>query len=372
MKSLICWVICGVVLWKLFADVTPSVAQGLDSGKGIIFQQSPISSSIVEPEKSHLTLIPSIGIGPYSGFRSDGTFGTIIQPDIAMEFLAEPGGGIHYLFGGHLGISDPFTTGITFGLRHPLTSSLPDKIQLFADWGILVFENTSLTGKLKYGLRTVLGVKSTFPIPVEYRISAEWRGTGSDSVDDYRTRTLWWVGLEVGFPLSLFREVKQFSRKDSLRASLPYVATADEMSEFTSLSSNYDIDTWLDRFWRLRDLTPETKLNEARIEFDRRVELANKLYSTSTTLGIQSDPGRVLAIYGAPDVRDEDHSVYDQSDRYMVFVYSGRLKDVAFGSFLFRKSTSQILWQQQYSNIPGELSGVIPDGIPVRFYKWLQ
>jgi hypothetical protein len=78
-----------------------------------------------------------------------------------------------------------------------------------------------------------------------------------------------------------------------------------------------------------------------------------------------------MAIYGMPDVEEKDHSLYDDAVHYMLFVYNGRIKDVTFGAFLFRITTTQVYWGQIYSTVPGEMTGSFPYGLPVRMAKWL-
>ena len=206
----------------------------------------------------------------------------------------------------------------------------------------------------------------------EYRLAGEWRGTASDSIDGSRTRVLWWVGAEVGIAFSLVSERRPLSRKDSLHASLHYIATSEEMDELDQITSDAKFDQWLDRFWRIRDLTPNAKLNEARLEYERRVETANRMFSTPKRLGILTDPGRVMAIYGLPDIQDKGYSLYDTRVQYMLWVYSGRVRDVSFATFIFELSNYKTDWEQIYSTVPGELTGSAPQGLPVTMVKWVQ
>ena len=60
-------------------------------------------------------------------------------------------------------------------------------------------------------------------------------------------------------------------------------------------------ERYLEEFWRLRDPTPETAENEAREGFQRRVELANEIYTRpGLGKGMFSDMGRVYIRYGEP------------------------------------------------------------------------
>ena len=362
---------CIIVLCQFLFFGNSLRAQASDSSKSIIFSAKPHAEP-PKPKNSRLEGIASISIGSYSGFRSDGYYASMVQPNIGFEFLAEPGDGLHLLLGGHIGISNPVTTGISFGWRAPINISQNPDVKIFGDLGILFFDDAALLGPLNYGARLAFGVRTLGAINFEYRLAGEWRGTASDSIDGNRTRLLWWLGAEVGIAFSLVSDSKPLSRKDSLRASLHYIATHEEIDDLDAISSDVKMDQWLDRFWRIRDLTPDTKLNEARIEYEKRVETANRMFSGSKRLGILTDPGRVMAIYGLPDIEDKDHSVYDGRLQYMLWVYSGRVRDVSFATFIFKSTDQQSTWEQIYSNVPGELTGSAPSGLPPRMSKWVQ
>ena len=61
-------------------------------------------------------------------------------------------------------------------------------------------------------------------------------------------------------------------------------------------------EAYLESFWRERDPTPSTALNEARTEFFKRVEHANQTWSRSALgKGMFTDMGRVYIRHGEPD-----------------------------------------------------------------------
>lgn len=371
MKKYFCRTACIVVLCQLLISGI-SQAQTVDSSKSMVFPPEK-NSNEVKPKRSRLEGIASLSMGTYSGFRSDGTYASVLQPNIGFEFLAEPAGSLLFLLGGHVGISNPVTTGISFGLRQPIGISQNPDLKVFGDLGILFFDDAALVGPIKYGARLAFGVRTIGSLNIEYRLAGEWRGIGSaDSLNGFHTHALWWIGAEVGIAFSLLRESKAIMRKDSLRASLRYIASHEELEEFDAVSSDQKLDQWLDRFWRIRDLTPQTKLNEARREFEKRSESANRMFPSPHRLGVLTDPGRAMVIYGAPDVSETEHSTIDDRVEYMIWVYNSRVRDVSFATFIFESSNYQPDWRQIYSNVPGELTGQLPQGIPVRMLKWIQ
>jgi GWxTD domain-containing protein len=55
------------------------------------------------------------------------------------------------------------------------------------------------------------------------------------------------------------------------------------------------------QFWKLRDPSPETPVNESWLEYMTRVQTADQLYSTGFEPGWLSDRGRILIKFGKPD-----------------------------------------------------------------------
>jgi len=365
------YLVSGILVLCHFMLNGSLLAQQVDSSKAIVFNPNKNAVS-AEPIASRLEGVANLGVGSFSGFKLDGHYASFLQPTIGFEFLAEPGDGLHLLFGGHLGISNPITAGFSFGIRAPLNITNNLEVKCFTDLGILFFDDAGFAHDIKYGARIAFGARTIGAIDFEYRLAGEWRGAASDSIDSYRKRQLWWVGAEIGIAFSLVSDTKPFTLKDSLRASLHYIATSEEMDELEAITSDAKLDNWLEHFWRVRDLTPDTKLNEARIEYEKRVEAANRMFSTPRRLGILTDPGRVFALYGVPNVNETDHAENDNRIQYMLYVYSGRIRDVSFGTFLFSTSNSRSGWEQIYSNVPGELSGRVPGTLPPRFYQWIQ
>ena len=371
MKKKFCRAGCILVLCQFFLCGFSLHAQTADSSKSLVFNavKNPVE---MKPKESRLDAIASIGLGTYGGFRSDGIYSTFLQPNVGVEFLAEPAGSLHLLLGGHIGISNPVTVGVVFGLREPLNISKNPDLKIFTDFGILFFNDSSLSNPIGYGARIAFGARTIGELNFEYRLAGEWRGSSSRYIEGSRTRQLWWVGAEVGIVFSLAKKVKPIMRKDSIKAALHYIASDEELEELEAAPSDSKIDQWQERFWRLRDLTPDTKLNEARIEYEKRVDAANRMFSRRGHLGILSEPGRVMAIYGAPNVSDNDHAIDDNQLEFMVWVYSGRVRDVSFATFIFESSHNQLDWKQIYSNVPGELTGSVPQTLPVRMWKWVQ
>lgn len=79
------------------------------------------------------------------------------------------------------------------------------------------------------------------------------------------------------------------------------LATTAEQNEWKTLRSDSDRVSFVERFWSVRDLSPETPANEFRTEFMRRVRYADKVFGTASARGSLTDRGRVFIILGQPE-----------------------------------------------------------------------
>lgn len=86
---------------------------------------------------------------------------------------------------------------------------------------------------------------------------------------------------------------------EKLRTVLGYVATNEELRALDEASDDSLGALWT-RFWERRDPTPDTRHNEAMLEFMRRVEYATQNFGVLEP-GWRSDRGRIHIKYGPPD-----------------------------------------------------------------------
>jgi GWxTD domain-containing protein len=207
-------------------------------------------------------------------------------------------------------------------------------------------------------------------IPLEARLAVEFRGVLANDADPTTSTTRWWLGLETGFAFSLTSKSQDASRKDIVRAQIMPIASAEEIAELDEITSSYRVDEWLEIFWAKRDITPRTVINEARTEYERRLAIADKLFSRPKRIGVSTEPGRAMVLYGEPDYIEKENSAVDENYRYEMWVYTSRISGVSPGVILFEVSGARD-WRQMYSNIPGEVSGTIPANLPARMAKWL-
>jgi len=111
--------------------------------------------------------------------------------------------------------------------------------------------------------------------------------------------------FNVYYPgLTTLAEPEAGDEKPDFFASNPallILGSAAERRKFETLVSAADQEAFLDDFWKRRDPTPETPLNEFRETFLRRAAFAERVFGTPDSLGPMTDRGKVFILLGEPD-----------------------------------------------------------------------
>ncbi len=81
-----------------------------------------------------------------------------------------------------------------------------------------------------------------------------------------------------------------------------YIITSEERKTFLGLSDS-DKEIFKDEFWKRRDPFPETEENELKIEYFKRIDIANKLFLGEGKEGWLTDRGRIYILFGPPTDR---------------------------------------------------------------------
>lgn len=98
----------------------------------------------------------------------------------------------------------------------------------------------------------------------------------------------------------LVKNLKTYERE--LYNHLQYLMNRFQKKQFLTLSSGIERKKWVDDFWIYKDPTPTTALNERKIEHEKRVELAKKLFGMDKPPGWDKR-GETLIRFGMPSVR---------------------------------------------------------------------
>ena len=107
-------------------------------------------------------------------------------------------------------------------------------------------------------------------------------------------------------------------RKESLRHWLDgpvhYLVDPAEIKDFKSLKTDKERADFIERFWRRRDPTANTLVNEYRQLFWNRVTEANEKFLDSPKPGWQTDRGKIYILYGPPEEVKEDPNAKATTD----------------------------------------------------------
>jgi GWxTD domain-containing protein len=80
--------------------------------------------------------------------------------------------------------------------------------------------------------------------------------------------------------------------------------SADEMAGYAQVKTSAERDAFVSQFWKRRDPTPDTGINEHRLEFARRIDHAKEHLANADSAavpGYETDRGRWYVMFGAPE-----------------------------------------------------------------------
>jgi len=144
----------------------------------------------------------------------------------------------------------------------------------------------------------------------EYTLDITLKGRRGKAVDNFQKKFhIYWS--PEGMVLNDYKTaVKQ----------LKYIAVPAEIKKIESLTNSAErLQAWND-FWATHDSTPETVENEIKISYYYRLELANRRYTSMGRNGWATDRGRVLILFGEPDLI-EDYPFEQNNRAYQVWSY---------------------------------------------------
>lgn len=96
--------------------------------------------------------------------------------------------------------------------------------------------------------------------------------------------------------------------KQWLEEVVPYIITSREKEVFLSLPTELDRGQFIESFWKKRDPNPQTPENEFKLEYYRRIALANKFFGVGGIPGWRTDRGRMFILLGPPKEIQRDLS----------------------------------------------------------------
>ena len=133
-------------------------------------------------------------------------------------------------------------------------------------------------------------------------------------------------GLQAQSPTTGKPDVRALSQRhrDWLEKDVVYIISARERAVFLRLANDRERDVFIEAFWRQRDPTPDTPVNEFKEEHAKRLAYVEEYFSRDTTRpGWMTDRGRIYILLGPPqDISKEEGQSYVYPTQ--VWSYAGR------------------------------------------------
>ncbi len=111
-----------------------------------------------------------------------------------------------------------------------------------------------------------------------------------------------------------------------------YVATSQELDQWSKISDLSGRRSFLFNFWKARDNDPGTPVNETKRDYFSRVDKANLQFGTMQKKGWKTDRGRVFITYGEPseierypnqvDTKPYEIWQYNQLEGGVIFIFA--------------------------------------------------
>jgi GWxTD domain-containing protein len=134
---------------------------------------------------------------------------------------------------------------------------------------------------------------------------------------------------------------------------IKYLMTEKLIRQVEILNDGHAKRSFLASFWKANDPNKETDVNEFRIEYERRLRIANERYGHFQKEGWKTDRGRVIIMNGEPNIIDDHPFEASRGDGYQVWRYDSIEGGVVF-VFVDRNNLGN--YRQVHSTKRGELT----------------
>jgi GWxTD domain-containing protein len=147
-------------------------------------------------------------------------------------------------------------------------------------------------------------------------------------------------------------EVESPEEVERFKQDVAYIAKSQELRMFDQLNPEGK-KRYIEEFWKKRDPTPDTPINEFKIEHTRRINYANLHFSRSGKAddGWQTDMGRIYILYGEPS-EIERHPLTQEEKSWEQWNYN-ELQGGAY--FIFVDEDGYGVYRLVHSNLIGEI-----------------
>jgi GWxTD domain-containing protein len=125
--------------------------------------------------------------------------------------------------------------------------------------------------------------------------------------------------------------------------------TKKERKQWKKVSSDEQAETFIQLFWARRDPDLKTRINELKLEFERRVEYADSNWGFADVRGAMSDRGKVLILLGPYQERYEIASGTDSGESRFTEVEVGDQRVINFS-----ERPAMERWVYQLAKLPNQ------------------
>ena len=190
--------------------------------------------------------------------------------------------------------------GVEYALRATLINESGESVRQFGPFAVMSNDSTSVQVK---------GVNVMGYPDGEYTIRLTL-GRGNDST----------IVAERDAPFAVSRTpVATAITAERFKADVGWIASRAEMQAFDRATA-LEKARLIEEFWQSRDPSPETLVNEFKIEHYRRLAFADDAFTDVGRPGRDSDMGRVYVVYGPPsDI--ERHGAEANAKEYQIWHY---------------------------------------------------
>jgi GWxTD domain-containing protein len=139
---------------------------------------------------------------------------------------------------------------------------------------------------------------------------------------------------------------------ERFKQDVAYITMSQELHMFDQLNSEGK-KRFIEEFWKKRDPTPETPINEFKIEHYRRIGYANLHFSRTQEAndGWHTDMGRIYILYGEPS-EIERHPLTQEEKAWEQWNYNELQGGVYF---IFVDEDGYGVYRLVHSNLRGEV-----------------
>lgn len=117
------------------------------------------------------------------------------------------------------------------------------------------------------------------------------------------------VGQETSQAQKKIIEPLSKHAKQWLEEVVPYIITEMEKELFINIPNEEERGKFIENFWKKRDPEPKTPENEFKLDYYRRIALANKFFGSGGIEGWRTERGRIYIILGPPNEIQHDMSL---------------------------------------------------------------